>query len=119
MIVQLLDSDVLLWLASKPRPRLVGKTCIQKRPAGPDDARRWERCRRPQWGDGSGIGGKGEGLCSRCWHEYNLFHGSYMTMQANHAAAKLDATAIQRLTFHEDELPPLGADVPDTFPEDW
>jgi hypothetical protein len=99
------------WLLLKPRVRLVGAQCVQKH--GPE----FTRCKRPQWGDGSGVRG-GEGLCSRCWHAWNAWHGAYTTMQANPAAAKLDGTGISRLTFGP-TLPEVGAHYPDTFPSHW
>jgi hypothetical protein len=110
LAAQRLDEDVLLFLLTKKPPTLVGKRCQQEREAGPDGDRRIERCKRPVWGDGR-VDGEFYGFCSRCWHEHNAFHGHYTTMQANPAAAKLDGTGIQRLTF--------GATLPDAPPEDW
>lgn len=112
-------SDAWLWRLMQPRPRLVGKRCQRERPVGPDGDRRIERCKRPVWGDGR-VDGEFYGMCSRCWHEYNAFHGHYQTMQANPAPAKLDGTGTQRLTFSDQpRLPEIGAERPDTFPEDW
>ena len=99
-----LDPDMILFLLTKPQPRLVGKTCQSEQ----------RECKRPIWGDGR-VDGEWYGLCSRCWHEHNAFHGHYITMQANSAAAKLGRVGIQRLTF--------GATLPESptnvFPEEW
>jgi hypothetical protein len=115
------------WLLLKPRVRLVGAQCVQRRTqaevGGMEGYRptpgEFMRCGRPVWGDGKGTeNGFGEGLCSRCFHEHMAFHGSYTMLQANPAAAKLDATGISRLTFGP-TLPEVGAHYPDTFPSDW
>ncbi len=106
-----MDLAWMAFLATKPRPRLVGKTCASDQRA----------CRRPVWGDGR-VDGEWYGLCSRCWHEHNAFHGVYLTMQANPAAAKLSLAAIrdhwlyggQRLPY---TLPP--GTCPDAPPADW
>lgn len=93
--------DVILWLLIKPGVRL-GPTCQSDVPVD-DGAGRAVQCRRPIWGDGRVLTGKGNmrhDMCSRCWHMHNAFYGQYTTMQANPAAAKLDPTGIQRLTFH-------------------
>lgn len=85
------------------------------------------RCGRPVWGDGSGIttgGGMiGEGLCSRCLHEYVAFHAPYTTLQANPAASALSGTSILRRTDifgrRGDVLPEVGAHQPPVFPAHW
>lgn len=122
-------TELWAFLDSKPRPRLIGKQCTNRRPA-------WEahglegyrptsgelvRCGRPVWGDGQGVRGQGEGLCSRCWHEHNAFHGAYTTMTANPAASLLSGSKIEQMSdlFGGNELPAVGAERPDTFPEDW
>lgn len=97
---------VLAWLATKPRPRIVGRMCQSEQ----------RTCRRPVWGDGR-VDGEFYGMCSRCWHEHNAFHGHYVTMQVNPAAARLTADNISRLTFNR--LPDIGAHQPDTYPESW
>lgn len=93
-----MDFDMLLFLSAKPRPRLIGATCCHVKTFGPDGELTTERCVRPRWGDGR-VDGDWYGYCSAHWHEYNAFHGRYLTMQANPAAAKLDGTGIRRLTF--------------------
>ncbi len=83
------------WLLLKPRPRVIGACCQSDQRA----------CKRPVWGDGR-VDGEWYGLCSRCWHEWNAFHGHYTTMQANPAAAKLDLTSLRRLFIEPEELLP-------------
>ncbi|MES2941138.1 MAG: hypothetical protein V4864_25945 [Pseudomonadota bacterium] len=104
------------YLLSKPRPRL-GPTCT-----GPYHDHEGG-CRRPIWGDGRVLLGKGNirfDLCARCYLLDNALHGKYRTMQANPAAAKLDGVGIERLTFTaRPTLPEVGAHQPDTFPESW
>lgn len=121
--------DVLLFLAAKPRPRIVGAQCTNRRE--PEVARGLEgyrptsgalvRCGRPVWGDGAGIApsGMGAGLCSRCLHEYIAFHTPYTTLQANPAASALSGTSIQRRADIFGGLPEVGSERPDTFPEHW
>lgn len=118
--------SVSLFLLLKPPVRLIGKTCQSPRTnvarmAGhtAHGAREISEghCTRPMWGDGR-VDGEHYGLCSQCWHEHNAFHGHYVTMQANPAAAKLDAFSIKSLTFGA-TLPDVGAHQPDTFPADW
>lgn len=103
-----LSPDMIVFLLTKQGARLRVEQCCQS------DQR---ECRRPMWGDGR-VDGEFYGLCSRCWHEFNAFHGHYTTMQANPAAAKLDGTGIQRLTFGT-TLPDVGAHRPDYIPEEW
>lgn len=110
------SDELALWLMRPRTTRITGARCVQKRPAGPDDARRYERCGRPQWGDGSGAGGMGEGLCSRCWHEHAAFHSPYTTMQANPAASQLSGQSIVR---RSDIFGRKGNALPFTFPLDW
>lgn len=120
--------DVLTFLLMKKPPRLVGRRCTSRRE--PERAGGLEgyaatpgelvRCGRPVWGDGEGVNGRGEGLCSRCWHEWNAFHGDYTTMQANPAASLLSGNKIAAMTDifgrRGDALPEV---VADTFPDDW
>lgn len=116
-----MNDDLLLFLLLKPRPKLVGPTCVSRMvrdrlaghtittgrfiigEAGP--------CRQPVWKDD---------LCSDCWH-CSQMHGAYTMMKANPAAASLGWAGIERLTFHErgPELPATGAGVPDTVPAEW
>jgi hypothetical protein len=92
------SNSMWLFMLTKPRPKLIGPTCQSDQRV----------CNRPVWGDGR-VDGEWYGLCSRCWHEHNAFHGHYVTLQANPAAAKLDGTGIQRLTFGDLE----------GWPTDW
>lgn len=89
----------LFWHLMRKPPRIVGRVCQSKTLVDRGDGVA-ERCKRPVWGDGR-VDGEFYGYCSRCWHQYNAFHGHYRTMQANPAAAKLDVIGIQRLTFTE------------------
>lgn len=105
-----LSCEMAAWLLTKPRPRIVGRTCespFHHAEGG---------CRRPVW---MAFEFRGDVLCycSRCWHLHNALYGKYVTMQANPAAAKLgsglgglDKTAIDSLTFGE---------YIDTFPPEW
>lgn len=116
-LLMLLEPDTLLFLLTKPAPKLVGRRCT-----GPyHDAE--GGCSRPVWGDGMVLLGKGNirfNMCSRCWHLDQALHGKYRTMAANPAAAKLDGVGIERLTFSaRPTLPEIGAERPDTFPESW
>lgn len=86
-----------------------------------------EPCRRPVWG-GDGLVNVGDfthdvPLCSRCWHVWNAFHGPYITMKANPAAASLSNEGLARLFISRgldaEPLPPIGAHQPDHFPDDW
>jgi hypothetical protein len=128
----LLQDDMLAWLLFKPRVRIVGARCTNRRFGDhgglegypQDDTDEMTRCPRPQWGDGKGIGpnGFGGGLCSRCFHEYMAFHGDYTTLTANPAASLLSGekiAAMSDLFGGERRLPEVGAERPDTFPEDW
>jgi len=130
MTLTLPSTDVIEWLLLKPHVRIIGARCTQRRPleeaAGMEGfapiSRLMARCSRPQWGDGRGVAGKGEGLCSRCWHEYNAFHGDYTTLTANPAASLLSGekiAAMSDLFGGVRRLPEVGAERPDTFPEDW
>ena len=105
-----LNNTMLLFLLTKPAPRLVGRTCASDQ----------RECKRPVWGDGR-VDGEWYGLCSRCWHEYNAFHGKYVTTMANPAAAKLSLNAIRNaMLFGASELPPSPSDeCPDAPPTDW
>ncbi len=104
----------LVWsvfLLTKPRPKIVGKTCQSDQRV----------CRRPWWSNDGRVDGDFYGLCSRCWHEYNAFHGKYVTMMANPAAAKLSLNAIRNaMLFGAGELPASPSDeCPDAPPADW
>lgn len=103
------SSEMAVFLLTKPRPTIVGRVCQQK-----DFV-----CKRPQWGDGR-VSGDFYGLCPMCWHAWNAWHGKYVTFRANPAAALLGSTSIETLRFLTGtELPEVGAERPDTFPEDW
>lgn len=119
------SDEMLWWLLSRPRPQLVGRRCTNRRTA--TEAGGMEgyaptsgemlRCSRPQWGDGSGVQGMAEGLCSRCAHEHFAFHSAYTTMQANPAASALSGASILRRT---DIFGRAGEPLPGfTFPVDW
>lgn len=121
-----LSDAMILWLLSRPRVALVGKMCQNPRKLehlrgdtviGSRTVGEPRTCARPVWGDGR-VDGEFYGLCSRCWHEYNAFHGHYVTTAANPAAAKLGMVGIQRLTFGA-TLPDVGAHGPDVFPSSW
>lgn len=133
-----MTDDMVLWLLTKPAPRLTGRRCVQRRFAELGGAAGLEgftpvlgaamhRCSRPQWGDGRGItagGGMiGEGMCSRCLHEHVAFHSAYTTMAANPAASQLSGASILRRSdiFGRagGSLPEVGAHGADVFPEDW
>ena len=87
-----MDLSWMAFLATKPRPRLIGAMCqSENRP-----------CKRPVWGDGR-VDGEWYGLCSRCWHEWNAFHGHYVTMQANPAAMTINAFTINVMRFMDEE----------------
>lgn len=126
-----LDQEVWLFLLTKRAPRLVGARCTNRRTdegggAGGMEGFRlgfgtlMHRCGRPVWGDGKGVQGRGEGLCSRCWHEWNAFHGDYTTMQANPAASLLSGAKIHAM---EDIFGRRGGTAlpsfDDVFPDDW
>jgi hypothetical protein len=132
------DLAWLVFLVTKPRPRLVGAVCSSRRwvaeaggmegyrPSG--ESGEMMRCGRPVWGDGKGIttgsGPIGEGLCSRCLHEYAAFHAPYTTLQANPAASALSGTSILRRADifgrrGDVPLPEVGGQTPDVFPDDW
>ena len=117
---------MIVFLLSKPRPKLHA-TCSNERPvehmrghtAHDASAIGAGHCMRPVWGDGR-VDGEFYGLCSQCWHEYNAFHGHYVTMQANPASHALGKRGIERLTFADQPpLPALGASVDDCFPAEW
>lgn len=85
------------------------------------------KCGRPLWG-GDGYANCGgvtheHAMCSRCWHQWNAFHGPYVTMKANPAAATIDNTGLARLFITRgldaDPLPEVGAELPDVFPAEW
>lgn len=111
------DADTLLFVLTKPAVKLVGRRCTS--PYHDHEG----GCRRPVWGDGRVLLGKGNirfDMCSRCWHLDQALHGKYRTMQANPAAAKLDGVGIERLTFTaRPTLPEIGTERPSTFPESW
>jgi hypothetical protein len=117
-------SELLVFLLTKPSPRLRTATVCASdklvdrgpgRPPGP--------CTRPAWGNGSGIQGRGAGLCSRCWHEWNAIHGVYRTLRANPAAADISNEGLARLFITRgldaEPLPELGTHLPDTLPASW
>jgi hypothetical protein len=146
--LEAMDEVVAAFLLTRARPKLGGivrcgdrqldaRTCCVEREVGPgrldlpDDVevggeRRVERCSRPVWGDGCVLLGSGNrefDMCSFHWHEWNAFHGDYVTLKANPAAATIDDTGLARLFITRgldaEPLPPVGNDVPDTFPGDW
>lgn len=81
-------TDEMIWfLMTKPRPRIVGRVCQQTEFV----------CARPVWGDGR-VNGDFHGLCSRCWHAWNMWHGKYVTMKANPASI-LNNGNVDRLRF--------------------
>ena len=102
--------DWVLFLALKPGFKF-GKTCQSDQRV----------CKRPWWSNDGRVDGDFFGLCSRCWHEYNAFHGKYVTTMANPAAAKLSLNAIRNaMLFGAGELPPNPSDeCPDAPPTDW
>lgn len=94
-----ITGEMLCFLLTKTPPRLIGPTCQSDQRA----------CARPVWGDGR-LNGSWFGLCSRCLHQHLAFHSPYTTLQANPAAAKLDGTGIQRLTFADEHGTLTGID---------
>lgn len=109
-----LAEDMWLFLLLKPAPKLVGRRCT-----GPYHHAEGG-CKRPVWGDGKVLLGKGNirfDLCSRCWHLDQALHGKYRTTQANPASHPLGPGGIRKLTFNE--LPDIGAHLPDSFPDAW
>ena len=115
-----LASEVVLFLASRPRPRLVtDHQCradlvdrdSQQVPAfaafanGGYHLRPYEphgraqprsRCGRPVWGDGK-VDGISFQLCSRCWHAWCAVHGPYRLLAVNPAAAAVTDEGLARL----------------------
>ncbi len=82
-----MSDEMIMFLLSKPRPRIVGRVCQQ-----PDFA-----CKRPVWGDGR-VNGDFHGLCARCWHAWNAWHGKYVTFQVN-PASRLNTGNVDDLRF--------------------
>lgn len=83
-------------------------------------------CRRPLWG-GDGLVNVGDlshehPMCSFCFHQWMAFHSPYVAMKANPAAATISNEGLVRLFITRgldaEPLPPVGAHVPDAFP-DW
>lgn len=103
------DSDMTWFLLTKPRPKIIGKTCQQTEFV----------CKRPWWGNDGRVNGEFHGLCPLCWHAWNAWHGKYVTLQAN-PASMLNTGNVGALRFLTgNELPDIGAERPDTFPEEW
>lgn len=115
-----MSGEMMAFLLTKPRPRVVGKTCQCEKLVDRGAHRERTLCTRPVWGDGR-VNGDFHGLCSKHWHEWNAFHGSYLTMQANPASHQLGPEGIAKLTFaaQTKQLPEIGAEHPDTFPSEW
>lgn len=112
----IVTGEMLEFLLTKQPPRFSGRMC-QSHYHDHDER---GRCIRPVWGDGR-VNGDFYGFCSKCWHVWNSFHGSYLTMQANPASHQLGPEGIAKLTFaaQTKQLPEIGAEHPDTFPSEW
>jgi hypothetical protein len=105
-------AEVVEYLLTKPEARIVGAVCESTTLVDHGPGNGYGRCTRPVWGDGY-VSGVWRGMCSRCWHVYNAFHGDWQTMRANPASHLLGEEGIRRLTFTRgdtDPLPALGAD---------
>lgn len=125
----MMDLAWVVFLATRPRPKLAGRTCQSEQPVdlgaytdenGKRVHRGFGQCKRPVWGDGTlNVQGfvQEHNMCSQCWHNWNAFHGIYVTFKAN-PASLLNASNVDVLRFQTgNELP--ESDVPDNFPDYW
>lgn len=102
---RMMDLAWMAFLATKPRPKLIGAVCqncnLVDHGPGADPA----PCTRPVWMDM---------LCSKCWHMRMAFNGRWSLLQANPAASLLSGQKIR------DMADIFGTSATRTFlPEDW
>lgn len=112
-----LSAEVVLFLVTRPNPRLVtDRQCraelvdrdaqaippfasagtYQRPYEAHGRAQPRRRCGRPVWGDGK-VDGIQFSLCSRCWHAWCAVHGPYRLLQVNPAAASVTDDGLERL----------------------
>lgn len=97
--------DTLIFLLTKPEPRLVGRVCQSPDPVDRGPRHSAGPCTRPVWMDD---------LCSRCWASRMAFHGQWTLFQANPAASLLSGDKIRSM---EDIFGGTGFRT--YLPEDW